>query len=66
MKKTLQAVIFALGSTPAFAIANPASEFCVKMGGRLEIVKDSSGGEIGLCYLPDRCIIEEWTARQDV
>ena len=27
----------------------------------LEIVKDASGGEIGLCYLPDGRIIEEWT-----
>ncbi len=53
--------IFAWGCAPALAIANPASEFCVKMEGRLEIVKDASGGEIGLCYLPDGRIIEEWT-----
>ena len=61
MTRMLLTAIFALASTSAFAIANPASVFCEKMGGRLEIVKDASGGSIGLCYLPDGRIIEEWT-----
>lgn len=61
MKTMVMTVILALASGPAFAIANPASVFCGKMGGRLEIVKDASGGSIGLCYLPNGQIIEEWT-----
>ncbi len=45
----------------AFAMANPASVFCSKMGGRSEIAKLSDGSEIGLCFLSDKRIIEEWT-----
>ena len=45
----------------AFAMANPASVFCGKMGGRTEIAKLADGSEIGLCFLPDKRIIEEWT-----
>ncbi|WP_343593040.1 DUF333 domain-containing protein [Paracidovorax wautersii] len=44
-----------------FAMANPASVFCSKMGGRSEIAKLSDGSEIGLCFLGDNRIIEEWT-----
>lgn len=43
----------------AAAIANPASEHCIKRGGRLEIVKDASG-EKGICHLPDGTAVEEW------
>lgn len=45
----------------AFAMVNPASVFCSKMGGRSEIAKLSDGSEIGLCFLSDNRIIEEWT-----
>lgn len=41
------------------AIANPASEHCVKKGGKLEIVKEESG-EKGMCHLPDGTVVEEW------
>ncbi len=40
-------------------IANPASEYCVKKGGKIEIVKEESG-EKGMCHLPDGTIVEEW------
>ncbi len=40
-------------------IANPASEHCVKMGGKVEIRKEASG-EVGYCHLPDGRIVEEW------
>ena len=50
-------------STPikekAAGIANPASEHCVKLGGKIEIRK-GAGGEIGYCHLPDGRVIEEW------
>lgn len=40
--------------------ANPASEYCVKQGGKLEIVKNREG-EVGYCNLPSGERIEEWT-----
>ena len=41
-------------------IANPASEYCVKKGGKLEIRKNSEGGEYGICHLADGTQIDEW------
>jgi putative hemolysin len=41
------------------AIANPASVYCLKKGGKLVIAKDESG-EKGMCHLPDGTVIEEW------
>lgn len=41
------------------AMANPASEYCVKKGGKLEIVKDASG-EKGMCHLPNGTVVDEW------
>lgn len=63
MKKiaVLAVAAVVLGAAPAYAMVNPASAFCEEMKGRLEMVKDASGGEMGLCHLPDGRIIEEWT-----
>ncbi|MCC0005905.1 MAG: DUF333 domain-containing protein [Methylobacteriaceae bacterium] len=41
------------------AIANPASVYCVRQGGRVEIVNTKTG-QIGICVLPDGRRIEEW------
>lgn len=46
-------------SSSSVGIANPASEHCVKQGGKLEIVKDETG-EKGMCHLPDGTVVEEW------
>ncbi len=46
--------------TKSIGMANPASQYCVKLGGKLEIVKQADGGEIGMCHLPDGTTIEEW------
>ncbi|MBJ9985088.1 DUF333 domain-containing protein [Acinetobacter sp. S40] len=47
-------------------MANPASQYCVDQGGRLEMKKDANGGEYANCILPDGRIIEEWQLfRQD-
>lgn len=40
-------------------IANPASEHCIKKGGKIEIVKETAG-EKGMCHLPDGTVVEEW------
>ena len=44
---------------PQAGIANPASEFCVQQGGRVEI-RDGADGQTGFCHLPDGEVIEEW------
>ncbi|ARF51977.1 putative hemolysin [Pantoea stewartii] len=41
-------------------MANPASVYCEKIGGKLDIVKEP-GGEVGYCTLPSGERIEEWT-----
>ena len=47
---------------PKQLLANPASTYCIEQGGRLEIQKDSeTGGEYGVCYLPDGRSQEEWS-----
>lgn len=40
-------------------IANPASEHCAKMGGRLNIVKETNG-EYGVCEFANGAKCEEW------
>ncbi|MDO5631582.1 MAG: DUF333 domain-containing protein [Paracoccus sp. (in: a-proteobacteria)] len=44
---------------PAVGMANPASEYCVSIGGRLEI-RRGPDGEAGYCHLPDGRAVEEW------
>lgn len=41
-------------------LANPASVNCVEKGGVVEIKKDETGGEYGLCVFPDGKRCEEW------
>jgi hypothetical protein len=40
-------------------MANPASVYCAKLGGKLDIVKERDG-EVGYCTLPSGERIEEW------
>ncbi|WP_058746269.1 DUF333 domain-containing protein [Sphingomonas yabuuchiae] len=62
-KAAFLAIGFAVAAMPATAatIANPASTFCGKMGGRSVSATLADGGTIGLCYLPGKKIVEEWT-----
>ncbi len=41
-------------------LANPASEFCIKKGGKLEIRTNDSGGQFGICHFPNGTECEEW------
>jgi putative hemolysin len=45
---------------PTAAIANPASENCVKQGGTLSIQKRGDGSEYGVCVFEDNRQCEEW------
>lgn len=44
----------------AAGMANPASVACVNAGGSLEIKKDTSGGEYGMCTFANGTSCEEW------
>ena len=44
---------------PAVGMANPASVYCTKNGGKSIIVK-GKGGEYGVCQLKDGTAVEEW------
>lgn len=41
-------------------IANPASVYCEKQGGKLEIRTGADGGQTGFCKFPDGSECEEW------
>ena len=45
---------------PAPGMANPASVYCMKQGGALEM-RAEAAGTVGYCRLPDGTVIEEWT-----
>ncbi|OVZ62609.1 MULTISPECIES: DUF333 domain-containing protein [unclassified Pigmentiphaga] len=40
-------------------IANPASEYCIEQGGRVEL-RQEANGTVGYCHLPDGRVVEEW------
>ena len=48
------------GNAPV-SMANPASQNCEKVGGRLSIMKRGDGGEYGVCLFEDNRQCEEWT-----
>ena len=53
-------VEMASNATPSAGMANPASVACVNAGGKLEIRKDASGGEYGMCTFANGTSCEEW------
>ena len=62
MRSVAIVLFVALVSGPdcAWALANPASVFCVKNGGKSEI-RNGPRGQYGVCRLPDGRVVEEWT-----
>lgn len=67
MKKimTVAAILVLSGCTATekprqLGMTNPASTYCVKQGGTLEI-RTEPGGQVGYCHLPDGRVVEEWT-----
>ena len=56
----LSEIWYKIDRTEATAdMPNPASEFCVEQGYKLEI-RSEAGGEIGYCLFPDGSECEEW------
>lgn len=48
-------------AAPQLGMANPASTYCVKIGGMLRIEKTARGDALGICVLPNGTEMEEWT-----
>ncbi len=65
LASTVAGCTSASGGADGAKIANPASENCIKLGGRLEI-RDEKGGKAGYCHLPDGRVIEEWALFRSV
>jgi uncharacterized protein len=62
MRRAIRFVFLALlviGPQRAWALANPASVFCAKSGGKSEIRKGPRG-QYGVCRLPDGRVVDEW------
>jgi uncharacterized protein len=51
--------------TASAGMANPASVNCEKTGGTIEIRKDASGGEYGMCNFKNGTSCEEWALFRD-
>lgn len=45
---------------PRVGAGSPASGYCEKSGGRLEIKEASGGGKYGMCFFDDGSACEEW------
>ena len=51
--------VLVISPQSAWALANPASVFCVQSGGKSEIRKGARG-QYGVCRLPDGRVVDEW------
>ncbi len=40
-------------------MTNPASQYCVEQGGKLEI-RNENNGQVGYCHLANGQVVEEW------
>ena len=54
------AAVLAASTHQASALANPASVFCVKSGGKSEI-RTGPNGQYGVCRLPNGRVVDEWS-----
>ena len=41
-------------------MTNPASAYCIKIGGKIDIITKDDGSQYGMCVLPDGTQCEEW------
>lgn len=65
MLKTLLVLVFFVSITGCsnpyneIGIPNPASQYCIKIGGELEI-RNEDNGQVGYCHLQNGNVVEEW------
>jgi putative hemolysin len=63
MRRSIGFIVIALLAASAvetWALANPASVFCVQSGGKSEI-RNGPRGQYGVCRLPSGRVVEEWS-----
>jgi len=53
-------LLAACGDDDEPGIPNPASAYCEEQGGTVEIERDATGAEQGICVLPDGTRVDEW------
>lgn len=46
-------------AAPMVGMANPASVYCAKLGGKT-LIEETTAGERGICALPNGTEIDEW------
>ena len=46
-------------TVPKVGMTNPASQYCVDQGGKLEI-RNEGHGQVGYCHLANGSVFEEW------
>ncbi len=49
---------------PKIGSPNPASQYCIEQGGKLEI-RNEANGQVGYCHLPNGQVVEEWKLFRD-
>jgi len=49
---------------PKIGSPNPASQYCIEQGGKLEI-RNEANGQVGYCHLSNGQVVEEWKLFRD-
>lgn len=52
--------VFCFDCSNVWALANPASSYCIKVGGQLSLQTRGDGGQYGVCVFEDNRQCEEW------
>ncbi|MPZ38078.1 MAG: DUF333 domain-containing protein [Rhizobiales bacterium] len=63
MRRSIGVIVLAtlaMSAEPAWTLANPASVFRVKSGGKSEI-RNGPRGQYGVCRLPNGRVVDEWS-----
>jgi putative hemolysin len=51
--------------TPQPGLPNRASVYCTEKGGTVEMRQGATGGQYGVCALPDKSECDEWAYYRD-
>ncbi len=62
---TLAACTMPQPVAPTISLPNPASAYCVKQGGRLDLRRDPQGNVSGVCVFPNGNECDEWALFRD-
>lgn len=54
-------LLLTLNITTVYSMGNPASTYCLQLGGKSEIARYKNGDEFATCRFPNGNVYEEWT-----